>query len=98
MKPCRICKTKFEPARPLQRVCSPVCALEHAKAKMAAEAKKAQAADRQETKAKLDAMRTKPQLVKLAQQAFNSYIRARQYREQARRILKAGAQTVNAGA
>ena len=77
MKPCRICKTKFEPARPLQRVCSPVCALEHAKAKMAAEAKKAQAADRQETKAKLDAMRTKPQLVKLAQQAFNSYIRAR---------------------
>ena len=76
MKPCRICKTKFEPARPLQRVCSPVCALEHAKAKMAAEAKKAQAADRQETKAKLDAMRTKPQLVKLAQQAFNSYIRA----------------------
>ena len=50
MKPCRICKTKFEPARPLQRVCSPVCALKHAKAKMAAEAKKAQAADRQETK------------------------------------------------
>jgi len=77
MKPCRICKTKFEPARPLQRVCSPVCALEHARAKVAAEAKKAQAADRQETKAKLDALRTKPQLVKLAQQAFNSYIRAR---------------------
>lgn len=77
MKPCRICKTKFEPARPLQRVCSPVCALEHARAKVAADAKKAQAADRQETKAKLDAMRTKPQLVKLAQQAFNSYIRAR---------------------
>jgi hypothetical protein len=34
-------------------------------------------ADRKVTKAKLDAMRTKPQLVKLAQTAFNAFIRAR---------------------
>jgi hypothetical protein len=32
-KKCRVCKVKFTPARPLQAVCSPVCALEHAKAK-----------------------------------------------------------------
>jgi hypothetical protein len=38
---------------------------------------KAQAEDRKATREKLDAMRTKPQLVKLAQQAFNSFIRAR---------------------
>ena len=34
-------------------------------------------ADRKETKLKLDAMQTKPQLVKKAQTAFNAFIRAR---------------------
>ena len=34
-------------------------------------------ADRKETKLKLDALQTKPQLVKKAQTAFNAYIRAR---------------------
>jgi len=77
MKPCLVCKHPFEPARPLQRACSPECAIQHAKAKAATAERKAQAADRRATKAKLDALRTKPQLVKLAQQAFNSYIRAR---------------------
>ena len=77
MKACLVCKHPFEPARPLQRACSPECAIQHAKAKAATAERKAQAADRRATKAKLDALRTKPQLVKLAQQAFNSYIRAR---------------------
>lgn len=77
MKACLVCKHPFEPARPLQRACSPECAIQHAKAKAATAERKAQAADRRATKAKLDALRTKPQLVKLAQQAFNGYIRAR---------------------
>jgi hypothetical protein len=38
---------------------------------------KAAQEDRKKTREKLDAMRTKPQLVKVAQIAFNSYIRAR---------------------
>lgn len=38
---------------------------------------KAQAEDRKATREKLDAMRTKPQLVKLAQTAFNAFVRAR---------------------
>jgi hypothetical protein len=38
---------------------------------------KAKAKDKKETREKLDAMRTKPQLVKLAQTAFNAFIRAR---------------------
>jgi hypothetical protein len=33
--------------------------------------------ERRETKVKLDAIRTKPQLVALAQKAFNSFVRAR---------------------
>jgi hypothetical protein len=61
----------------MQKVCSPMCALEVSR--QATEKKKAKEAqeDRKKTREKLDAMRTKPQLVKLAQIAFNSYIRAR---------------------
>jgi hypothetical protein len=40
---------------------------------------KDQAKDRKETREKLDAMRTKPQLVKAAQIAFNGFIRARDH-------------------
>jgi hypothetical protein len=61
----------------MQKVCSPLCALEVSR--QATEKKKAKEAqeDRKKTREKLDAMRTKPQLVKAAQIAFNSYIRAR---------------------
>jgi hypothetical protein len=38
---------------------------------------KAKAEDRKATREKLDAMRTKPQLVNLAQTAFNAFVRAR---------------------
>lgn len=38
---------------------------------------KEKAEDVKATRAKLDSMKTKPQLLKLAQQAFNQYIRAR---------------------
>jgi len=61
-KKCKVCKDTFQPARPLQQVCSLACAMKLVK---------------QETKLKLDALQTKPQLVKKAQAAFNSYIRAR---------------------
>jgi hypothetical protein len=78
---CKCCKTPFKPTRPLQNWCSVDCAVklgEQALAKKKAKAKaKAQAEDRKATREKLDAMRTKPQLVKLAQQAFNGFIRAR---------------------
>jgi hypothetical protein len=40
---------------------------------------KAQAQDRKATREKLDAMRTKPQLVKAAQIAFNGFIRQRDH-------------------
>ena len=74
---CKVCATTFTKTRPLQTVCSPACAvtlIRNASEKVLAKAK---AQDRKETREKLDAMRTKPQLVKLAQQAFNGFIRAR---------------------
>jgi hypothetical protein len=54
-----------------------MCALEVSR--QATEKKKAKEAqeDRKKTREKLDAMRTKPQLVKIAQVSFNKYIRER---------------------
>jgi hypothetical protein len=51
-------------------VCSPTCAMKIARQVV-------DKAEKKETKLKLDAMQTKPQLVKKAQTAFNAYIRAR---------------------
>jgi hypothetical protein len=63
----------------MQKVCSPLCALEVSR--QATEKKKAKEAkeDRKKTREKLDAMRTKPQLVKVAQTAFNSFVRQRDH-------------------
>jgi hypothetical protein len=77
MKTCKACKTEFTPTRPMQKVCSPMCALEVSRQVAQKKAAKEAQEDRKKTREKLDAMRTKPQLVKLAQIAFNSYIRAR---------------------
>lgn len=74
---CKVCKGKYIRARALQTVCSPGCALKLSKTIQKKIKAKEQAADRKETREKLDAMRTKPQLVKAAQTAFNAFIRAR---------------------
>jgi len=77
MRKCKCCKTPFAPTRPLQNWCSVDCAAKLGEQAIAKKKAKEQAADRKETREKLDAMRTKPQLVKLAQTAFNAFIRAR---------------------
>ena len=69
-KKCKVCSIPFTPVRPMQKVCSPACAMKLAREVVAK-------ADRKETKLKLDALQTKPQLVKKAQTAFNAFIRAR---------------------
>ena len=69
-KKCKSCGVPFTPVRPMQKVCSPVCAMKVARQVV-------DKAEKKETKLKLDAMQTKPQLVKKAQTAFNAYIRAR---------------------
>lgn len=74
---CKVCACAFNKTRPLQKVCTPTCAMKLAREVTAKKEAKAQAEDRKATREKLDAMRTKPQLVKLAQQAFNGFIRAR---------------------
>lgn len=74
---CKMCATPFTKIRPLQNWCSIDCAVKLGEQAIAKKKAKAKAEDRKQTREKLDAMRTKPQLVKLAQQAFNGFIRAR---------------------
>lgn len=72
-KACRQCKREFMPARPMQAVCSPVCAQRKVRADKAAE----KAADRAMTRKRREAIKTIADRIAEAQTAFNAYIRAR---------------------
>lgn len=69
MKTCKHCGTPFNSPRPLQAVCSPLCASKWVKA-----AKKAEAVQTRERKA---ALKRIPDLIREAQTAFNAFVRAR---------------------
>jgi 5-methylcytosine-specific restriction endonuclease McrA len=69
MKDCKQCGSSFNPVRPLQAVCSPICASRLVKA-----AKKEEA---ERTKARKAAIKRIPELKAEAQTAFNAFIRAR---------------------
>lgn len=77
MSKCKVCASEFTRTRPLQNWCSVDCAVTLGQQAVAKKKAKAQAQVRKVIREKLDAMRTKPQLVKLAQTAFNAFIRAR---------------------
>ena len=77
LKKCRVCRDLFLPMLPLARVCGPYCAMTYARSVTGKAAKVAAVKDKRETRAKLDAIRKKPQLVALAQKSFNAFIRAR---------------------
>ncbi len=74
---CKACGGEYVRLRPLQKVCSPLCAMKHARALVEKKAAREERAQRSQDKARLDAMRTKPELTRLAQTAFNAFIRAR---------------------
>lgn len=74
---CKVCKTEYIKSRPLQVVCNYECASQLSKNISEKIKSKAQKEDRKATIKKLDEMKTKPQLTKLAQTAFNAFIRAR---------------------
>lgn len=69
---CRVCSQVFARRNSMQRVCSPTCALKLVKAD-----KKAQAADRKQTRAQLEAIKPRSKWLSEAQAAFNAFIRAR---------------------
>jgi hypothetical protein len=77
MVKCKACGTLFIRMRPMQKACSVSCAVDLSKISATKAEAKQKKAERRQDKAKLDAMRTFPQLVKVAQSAFNAYVRAR---------------------
>lgn len=77
VKRCRACGNDYFPSRPLQKACSPDCALALAKVLREKKAKAEEAADRRATKEKLERIKPRSQWLREAQAAFNAYIRAR---------------------
>lgn len=77
---CKICGKPFIASRPLQRACSPACAIESVERAKRAKAAAAARLDRVETKAKLEKSKTRSDRIKEAQTAFNKYIRLRAIR------------------
>lgn len=74
---CRVCKADFQPSKPLQNVCGPECAIKQAQAKRAKAERIAAIEDRKVIKAKLESMKTRPQLVKALGIEFRAYVRVR---------------------
>jgi hypothetical protein len=69
LKACDHCKREFMPSRPMQKVCSPLCA-----SRLVRTLKKT---EREQTRARKEAIQTIPQLKAVARQWFNKYIRLR---------------------
>ena len=72
-KACRQCSREFMPARPLQAVCSPICAQRKARADRQSQEK----AERALTRKRREAIKTIADRIAEAQAACNAYIRAR---------------------
>ena len=71
------CKASFVPQRLGQAVCSPKCALATVEVQKAKEKKSLAQADRREIKVRKEALKTRGDHIREAQQAFNEYIRTR---------------------
>lgn len=76
-KTCSVCKTEFNPVRSLQKVCGPVCALAHAKAKESRQRKAIEKVERREIKVRKQRLKSRGDYLREAQQAFNAFIRER---------------------
>jgi len=74
---CRVCTSKFTPTRGFVSWCSPECGFELSTEKVRKAAAKQALADRRETRAKLEKLKTRSQWLKEAQVAFNAFIRLR---------------------
>ena len=74
-KSCKVCRSRFEPRTPLQVACGLACAIADGKKTTAIQKAKAKKIERAEDKAKLEAMKTRNELIAEAQQAFNLVVR-----------------------
>jgi len=78
-KACKNCRAAFIPSRPMQVVCGPQCGLERARKRREAEEKKAKTAELKADRAKRQEQMTIGELIEETQEAFNAYIRLRDF-------------------
>ena len=81
MKRCKVCRQPFEPRPPRALVCSEDCAGAFAVSKRLKEERRAekaaQALERKDTKARKERLKSRSELAREAQQAFNQWVRLR---------------------
>ncbi len=70
MKKCRHCKASFQPSKPLQVACSPLCAIEIAKVKRIKD-------ERKDARERREKIKTVSDLKKEAETAVHAYVRSR---------------------
>lgn len=76
-KKCRVCRETFTPRKALQVVCSPNCALLHAKQKRERERKALDKIERKAIREAKERVKPRSEYMKEAQSVFNSWVRAR---------------------
>lgn len=76
-KKCRVCPVKFTPSKPLQVVCSPSCALLHAKQKGEKERKALAKIERKAIREVKERVKPRAEYMKEAQAVINRYVRLR---------------------
>lgn len=76
-KTCKVCRAHFDPRSPMQVVCGPSCAIQHAAKAREKKEKAARVEEKRQDRVKREGMKTIPVLLKAAQKQFNAYIRAR---------------------
>ena len=81
VKRCKVCRQPFEPRPPRALVCSEDCAGAFAVSKRLKEERRAekaaQALERKDTKARKERLKSRSELAREAQQAFNQWVRLR---------------------
>lgn len=76
-KKCKVCRQPFTQRTPLQTLCGPACMPTYAEKLEAKRAKEATKAERARTRERKEAIKTVPDLIREADQAFCAYIRLR---------------------
>lgn len=76
-KRCKNCRQPFTPDRPLQSVCSPLCARQLAEKKREALVSKQKKEERKADREKREQLKTRSDYIKEAQNAVNAYVRER---------------------
>ena len=76
-KKCRVCRETYTPRKRLQVVCSPSCALLHAKQKRERERKALDKIERKAIREAKEKIKPRAAYMKETQSAFNAWVRAR---------------------